>query len=193
MSRNFAQAVVIGASAGALDALSSILPELPSNYPLPVMVVVHIPAHKESLLPSLLAAKCEMKVHEAEDKEPLAPGTIYVAPPDYHLLVEKDGSLSLSNDEEIMFSRPSIDALFESAADAFGDGLIGILLTGANDDGATGLKTIVEAGGTALIQEPSEAASPTMPLAAIKACPHAQVMGLTQIRDWLKQNSMVAV
>ena len=182
-------AVVMGASAGALEALSSILPKLPEDYPVPVIVVVHIPAHKESLLPVLLRAKCRMKVREAEDKEPLEKGTIYIAPPDYHVLVEKDGTLSLSSEEEIMFSRPSIDVLFESAADAYATKLVGVVLTGANDDGAKGLKAIVEAGGKALVQNPATASSAAMPAAAIKACPQSCILELDEIGAYLRREA----
>ena len=132
----FIRAIAIGASAGALDALSIILPTLPPEFPIPVLVVVHLPADKESLLASLLNAKCQIEVREATDKEPIKCGTIYFAPPDYHLLVEAEQSLSLSADEPVNFSRPSIDVLFESAADAYGSHLVGVILTGANNDGA---------------------------------------------------------
>ena len=120
-----AEAVVIGASAGALEALSVILPSLPADYGLPVIIVVHVPPDKKSLLAELFQAKCGIEVREAEDKEPIRGGTAYFAPPDYHLLVETDKSLSLSDDEPVLFSRPSIDVLFESAADAYGPSLIG--------------------------------------------------------------------
>jgi two-component system chemotaxis response regulator CheB len=126
-----------------------------------------------------------MKVVEAEDKQAIEAGTVYVAPPGYHLLVEKDRSLSLSNEEEVHYSRPSIDVLFESAADAYGDKLVGIVLTGANDDGAAGLRAVVEAGGTAIVQQPALAYSPVMPQAALRACPAAQVMSLDMIATWL--------
>ena len=120
-----AEAVVIGASAGALEALSVILPSLPADYGLPVLIVVHVPPDKKSLLAELFQAKCGIEVREAEDKEPIRGGTVYFAPPDYHLLVETDKSLSLSDDEPVFYSRPSVDVLFESAADAYGPSLIG--------------------------------------------------------------------
>ena len=136
MTTDEAEAVVIGASAGALEALSVILPSLQKGFRLPVMVVVHVPPDKRSVLVELFQAKCRLPVREAEDKEPISGGTIYFAPADYHLLVELDKSLSLSSDEPVLFSRPSIDVLFESAADAYGSALIAIVLTGANQDGA---------------------------------------------------------
>ncbi|HWU94556.1 MAG TPA: chemotaxis protein CheB [Sphingomonas sp.] len=182
------RAVVIGASAGAIQALSLILPELPADFPLPVLVVVHVPADRDNILAPLFAARCRMAVREAEDKEPALAGTIYFAPPDYHLLVETDGSLSLSSDEPVLYSRPSIDVLFESAADAFGAALAGVILTGASTDGAAGLKTICDAGGLALIEEPETAYADTMPLAAIAACPTARVLTLDAIAEYLTKD-----
>lgn len=179
-------AVVIGASAGAVDALTAILPALPPDYPLPVMVVVHVPPDKKSLMADLFRYKSRVNVREADDKEPLAPGTVYFAPPDYHLLVEPDRRLSLSSEEPVHFSRPSIDVLFESAADAYGAGLVGVLLTGASADGARGLKAVRDAGGAAVVQHPDEAAVPTMPRAALAACPEASVMTLEQIAGYLR-------
>ena len=110
------EAVVIGASAGAVDALSVLLPALPADYPLAVAVVVHLPPDRKSVMAELFQTKCRVRVKEAEDKEPFAPGTVYFAPPDYHLLVEPDRRLSLSSEESVLYSRPSIDVLFESAA-----------------------------------------------------------------------------
>jgi two-component system, chemotaxis family, protein-glutamate methylesterase/glutaminase len=181
-----AKAIVIGASAGALEALSVILPSLPANYGLPVFVVVHLPPDRRSILAELLQAKCGIEVHEAEDKEPISGGTVYFAPPDYHLLVETDKSLSLSNDEPVLWSRPSLDVLFESAADAYGPGLIGIVLTGANQDGAKGLRAVTEAGGTAIVQSPAGAYASAMPEAAIAECPGARVMSLKEIAAYLQ-------
>lgn len=182
------RAVVIGASAGAIQALSLILPELPADYPLPVLIVVHIPADRDNILAPLFQARCRLAVREAEDKEPALPGTIYFAPPDYHLLVEADGTLSLSTDEPVLYSRPSIDVLFESAADAFGEALVGIILTGASHDGAEGLKAICDAGGLTLIEEPEAAYADTMPLAAIAACPAARVLTLGAIAEYLTKD-----
>lgn len=189
MSGHDLRAVVMGASSGALDALSAILPTLPENYPLPIMIVVHLPPNKDSLLTTILGAKCKMKVREAEDKETIQAGTIYVAPPGYHLLVEQNQTLSLSNEEEINFSRPSIDVLFETAADAYGNTLAGIILTGANDDGAAGLQAIMAAGGVTIIQEPDQAFSPFMPKAALQACPSARVLSLEMIAIYLNSTA----
>jgi two-component system chemotaxis response regulator CheB len=184
--RTTAEAIVIGASAGALEALSVILPSLPANYGLPMLIVVHVPPDKRSILTEIFQAKCRIKVREAEDKEPISGGTAYFAPPDYHLLVETNKSLSLSNDEPVLYSRPSLDVLFESAADAYGPDLIAIVLTGANEDGAKGLKAIAEAGGMAIVQNPEEAYASAMPQAAIAHCPGARVMSLKEIAAYLR-------
>jgi two-component system chemotaxis response regulator CheB len=181
-----AEAIVIRASAGALEALSAILPALPQGFELPVLVVVHVPPDRRSVLSELFEAKCRVPVKEAEDKEPIVGGTVYFAPPDYHLLVEADRCLALSSDEPVLFSRPSIDVLFESAADAYGPALIGVVLTGANQDGAKGLRAIVAAGGAALVQEPQGAFAPAMPEAAIASVPGAGILSLDQIAAHLK-------
>jgi two-component system, chemotaxis family, protein-glutamate methylesterase/glutaminase len=182
-----AEAVVIGASAGALDALSVILPALPAGFRLPLIVVVHVPPDKRSVLAEIFRAKCRIPVREADDKEPIIDGTVYFASPDYHLLIEADRSLALSSDEPVLFSRPSIDVLFESAADAYGSALIAIILTGANHDGAKGLKAVVEAGGIALVQSPDGAFASAMPEAAIEMCPSARVMSLDAIAAHLQE------
>ena len=179
------QPLVIGASAGAVQALLKLLPALPASYSLPIMVVIHVPPDRANALVPLLADKCRIAVKEAEDKEPIAPGVVYFAPSDYHLLVEADGSLSLSSDELVNHSRPSIDVLFESAADAFGERLTGLVLTGANDDGALGLKAVMAAGGAGLVQDPAEAYAATMPAAALAACPQARAMSLEAISSHL--------
>jgi len=181
------EAVVIGASAGALEALSAILPALPAKFALPVIIVVHVPPDKRSVLAELFNAKCRLPVREAEDKEPISPGTIYFAPPDYHLLIEADKSLALSKDEPVLFSRPSIDVLFESAADAYGSALMAIVLTGANQDGAAGLQAIVAVGGVALVQNPIGAFAAAMPEAALKLSPSARVMSLDAIATYLQE------
>lgn len=179
------RAVVIGASAGAIQALTAILPGLPADFPLPVLIVVHVPGDRENILAPLFAKKCRVAVREAEDKEPAAPGTVFFAPSDYHLLVERDGTLALSSDEPVMHSRPAIDVLFESAADAFGPALVGVILTGANADGAAGLAAVVEAGGTAVIEDPAQAYADAMPLAALGRCPGAWVVAQAAIAPLL--------
>lgn len=187
MNRALTEAIVIGASAGAVEALSQVLPLLPAQYRLPVMVVVHVPNDKRSALVELFQAKCRIKVREAEDKEPISGGTVYFAPPDYHLLVEQDKTLSLSSDEPVLYSRPSIDVLFESAADAYGPALTGIILTGANQDGADGIRAVAAAGGEAIVQNPETAFAPTMPMAAFEASPGARLMSLGEIAAYLQK------
>jgi two-component system chemotaxis response regulator CheB len=180
-----ADAIVIGASAGAIQALSRILPALPADYPLPVLVVVHVPADRSDLLAPLLQAKCRVVVKEAEDKELIRPGFVYFGPSDYHLLVEADRTVSLSADEPVLYSRPSIDVLFESAADAYGAGLVGVILTGANEDGAAGLRAIAAAGGVALVEDPATAFAAAMPNAALELCVQARPLPLDAIATYL--------
>lgn len=179
------KAVVIGASAGGVQALLQILPSLPASYPLPVLIVVHVPPDRDNALVSLFQARCQIQVREAEDKEPLLPGVVYFAPSDYHLLVEKDGTLSLSSDGLVNHSRPSIDVLLESAADAFGSELVGVILTGANDDGARGLQAVVEAGGVAIVEDPAEAYASAMPAASLRASPSAKAMKVAAIASYV--------
>lgn len=179
------KAVVIGASAGGVQALLQILPSLPASYPLPVLIVVHVPPDRDNALVSLFQARCQIQVREAEDKEPILPGVVYFAPSDYHLLVEKDGTLSLSSDELVNHSRPSIDVLLESAADAFGSELVGVILTGANDDGARGLQAVVESGGVAIVEDPAEAYASAMPAASLRASPSAKAMKVAAIASYV--------
>ena len=181
MTSSAAKIIVIGASAGALEALMQILPVLPADYPVPVVIVVHLPPDKASIMAELFDAKCALAVKEAEDKEDIKAGTIYFAPPNYHVLIEKNNTLSLSSDEEVLFSRPSIDVLFESAADAFAADSLGIILTGANSDGANGARLIADAGGQIWVQDSAKAYASAMPEAAAKKCPHAKIMSLADI------------
>lgn len=190
MKKKEFRAVVMGGSAGALDALSRILPRLPGDYALPILVVVHLPPDKDSVLAELLQSKCALKVREAEDKEDIQAGTAYFAPPDYHLQVEPDGYVSLSYDAPQLFSRPSIDVLFESAADVYGPALIGVILSGANNDGAQGLKAVALAGGAALVQAPGSAYAGAMPAAALEECPAAEVLSPEEIVEYLKTEAV---
>jgi two-component system chemotaxis response regulator CheB len=171
--------VVIGASAGGLHALRTVLSALPAEFPLPVAVIQH--RSKDSdLLCGLLQECTPLNVIEVMDKEEMRPGWVYVAPPDYHLLVE-EGFFALSVDEPVRFSRPSIDVSFESAADSYGMDVIGVVLTGANPDGALGLSRIVAAGGYGVVQDPATAEVSVMPRAARQAVPEACVLPLEQI------------
>lgn len=179
------KAVVMGVSAGAVEALSVILPSLPANFPVPIITVVHLPADRKSILAELFQQKCRMKVREVDEKDQLQGGTIYFAPPDYHVLVEDDGRLSLSSEELVYYSRPSIDVLFESAADVYGPSLTAIVMTGASADGAKGLAAVHAAGGTCLVQDPERSSVRTMPEAALEACPGATVLTLEQIANRL--------
>ncbi len=179
------QAVVIGGSAGAIEVLSELLAGLPADFPLSVILVLHLPRHQPSMLAEVFGSKCACPVREAEDKEPVTPGTVYLAPPNYHLLVDAGPVFALSTDAPVNFSIPSIDALFESAAHEYGPALVGIVLTGANDDGARGLRAICDGGGAAVVQSPAEAMVRAMPEAAIAACPNARILTTAKIRAYL--------
>ncbi len=181
------EAVALGVSAGGLEALSLLLAALPANLPMAVIVVQHRPSDSGSFLVEYFAERCSMRVIEAEEKELARSGNIYFAPAAYHLLVERDKTFSFSVDEKVNFSRPSIDVLFETAALAYGVGLIGVVLTGANGDGAAGLQTIKRCGGLAVVQDPDEAKSPFMPRAAIDAGPVDYVLELAKIVNLIKE------
>ena len=177
--------IVIGVSAGGLNAVSAILKALPDDFPIPVAVVQHR-ARESDALALVLQDSTSLKVCEIEDKMAYTPGRAYVAPPDYHVLVD-GGHFALSVDEPVTYSRPSIDVLFESAADELGSRLIGIVLTGANRDGAMGLRRIAEHGGHAIIQDPASAEVAYMPKAALEAVPDAKVMPLSGIPPYLRK------
>ncbi len=179
------EAVVIGASAGGFEALQALLPGLPADYALPIAVVLHLPEHHESRLPELFAYRLALRAREARDKEPLEPGTVYFAGPGYHLSIEADRSFSLSGEERVSYARPSIDVLMLSAADAYGSALAGILLTGANYDGAAGIAGIRLAGGLAVVQDPGTAEVPTMPEAALRRTTPDLILPLAQIHALL--------
>jgi two-component system, chemotaxis family, protein-glutamate methylesterase/glutaminase len=183
------KAVVIGASAGGVQALSWILTALPPQFACPILIVLHVPQRNDNPLIELLQARCLLEVKEAEDKEMLRPGTVYFAPPGYHLLIEKDLAIALSSDEPVNFSRPAIDVLFETAADALGQDVTAIILTGANHDGARGLRAIGEAGGTTIVQDPGTAEMPAMPLAALEAFPAARSLSIDEIVVHLRQEA----
>ena len=172
--------VVIGTSWGGLRALKDLIGALPESYGIPLVIVQHRHRDSENILAGLLQECTALSVCEAEDKQPILLGHIFVAPPDYHLLVER-GSLELSTEAPVRYSRPSIDVTFSSAADAYGEHAVGVVLTGANADGARGLARIVARRGLAFIQDPAEAVSPTMPLEARKAVPEAKVMPIAEI------------
>jgi len=171
-------AVVMGASAGGVEALMTLLPALSATFNLPIFIVLHLPRDRPSILADIFARKCRLPVFEAQDKELVRPGTVYFAPPDYHLLIDKGPQLSLSADELVHHSRPSIDVLFESAVDVYGSRLLGIILTGANEDGAEGLAAIHDAGGITIIQQPESAQVKTMVISALIRNPRSEVLDL---------------
>jgi two-component system chemotaxis response regulator CheB len=175
------KAVVIGVSAGGLQALKILLPALPADFSVPIIIVQHIDPHSDNYLFKYLNDLSAITVKEIEDKETLCAGNVYFAPAGYHLLIEPDTSVSLSLEEKVHYCRPSIDLLFESAAETYGKYLIGIILTGANADGAQGLKTIKECGGLAIAQNPKTAESPYMPHAAINMTEVDHILNLEQI------------
>lgn len=186
MARTF-QAVVVGVSTGGVHALQTLLGQLPAAFPLPILVVQHISADADGSLARLLDERCSLSVKEADEQDEILPGTVYLAPPNYHLLVELEGFLSLSADPYVSFARPSVDVLFESAAAVFGPGLIGVVLTGANFDGSRGLKTIKRKGGVAIVQDPADAEAPQMPQAAIAATGVDYVVALDGIATLLQK------
>jgi len=179
-------AIVIGASSGGVAALRMLLEALPQDLPVPVLVVLHLPRDRPSQLAGLFGHGCLLPVAEAEDKARLRPGTVWIAPPDYHLLVEDRNTLALSLDEPVMFSRPAIDPLFESAAMVFGPRLLALLLTGASSDGSEGVAAVRAAGGVAWVQSPQDAVSSTMPAAALAHAGADSVLTLDQIRERLR-------
>jgi two-component system chemotaxis response regulator CheB len=173
--------VAIGASWGGLHAVESVLQRLPRDFGAAVVIAQHRRGDSdEDRLTRLLDARCALDVCEAEDKQALNPGRVLLAPADYHLLVEA-GSVALSVDPEVNYSRPSIDVLLGSAADAYGDRAVGVVLTGANADGAQGLSRIANRGGVAIVQDPETAVRPEMPAAALAATPSARVAALAGI------------
>jgi two-component system, chemotaxis family, protein-glutamate methylesterase/glutaminase len=179
-------AVVLGASAGGVEALTVLLPCLPARLRAAMLIVVHVPRERPSLLTELFTSKCALQVKEAEDKMPVEPGTVYFAPPNYHLLLDKGPQLALSVDDLVHFSRPSIDVLFQSAADIYGKHLVGIILTGANEDGTAGLAAVHRGGGVTIVQEPSSAQAPRMAASALKETQADYVLPLNEIGMLLK-------
>jgi len=179
------RAVVIGASAGGLSAMEEILKNLKPSFCLPVLLVQHISPNVESYLASHFEHRSNLRVKEGEDKEPIRRGTLYIAPPNYHMMVEVDGSVALSIDAPVNYSRPSIDVLFETAADYFGKELIGVVLTGANSDGAKGLQRIKEKGGIAVVQSVETAEAQAMPQAAIDAVNVDHIVPLDKMSEFL--------
>ncbi len=186
-SMNRFEAVVIGSSAGGIRALSTVLSALPSEFPLPIIIVQHLHPDSGAYLARIFASKCSLKVKQADEKESLKKGVVYIAPPNYHLLIEDDRTLSLSIDAHVHYARPSVDVLFETAIYAYRDKLIGIILTGANDDGSEGVKKIKQMGGYVIVQDPATAEADVMPKAAIAATNVDKILPLKQIGPYLLQ------
>lgn len=172
--------VVIGCSMGGLTALEQILSRLPDDFRAPVAVVIHRSAKSTGGLVQLLRRYSALRIKEPSDKEAIQPGHIYIAPADYHLLVE-EGAFALSTDAPEHYARPSIDVLFETAAEAYGANTVAVVLTGASSDGARGAAAVKAAGGAVIVQDPASAEAPLMPQAAIRAVRPDTVVPLTEI------------
>lgn len=186
INRSFS-AVVIGVSAGGLHALIHVLGKLPADYFLPIIVVQHRGKEYKILLEEILQTKCLLKVKQADEKEPIQSGFIYIAPPDYHLLIEQDETFSLTSDRLIKHSRPSIDLLFTTAAEVYKEKLIGIILTGASSDGAEGIRDIKKEGGYTIAQDPKTAEYPYMPQSSITIGAIQTILTLEEIKSYLMQ------
>ena len=184
--------VAIGTSWGGLAALTKLLGSLPTDFAIPVVVVQHRSKDSEHLLVQLLQDATDLQVCEIEDKDPLTAGRVHVAPANYHVLIE-DGYASLTIEEPVRFSRPSIDVMFTSAADTYRSAAIGVVLTGANEDGARGLAHIAKRGGRALVQDPKTAEIPIMPEAAIRAVPTGEILPLERLAPRLIELSRARV
>lgn len=183
------EAIVIGVSAGGINTLSSLFSLLGKDLPIPIIIVQHISPHSDNKWIELLGNKTKLHIKEAEEKENILPGTIYIAPPNYHLVVERTKTFSLTIDERVNFSRPSIDVLFESAANIYTNKLIGIVLTGSNTDGTEGIKKIQESGGLTVIQDPATAEVAVMPASAMASISADHVLALKDIADLLTKLS----
>lgn len=181
LRRRRIQALVLGASAGGVEALCELVPVF-ARVGFPLVAVLHLPPRSRSVLPEVLGRGARLRVKEAEPWEPLEAGTLYLAPPDYHLSIEADRSFSLSTEEPVHYSRPSIDVLLESAAQVYRESLLGVLLTGANADGAAGLAAIQRQGGFTLAEEPGTAKAPEMPRSALRLIEPDCVLPLQEMK-----------
>ncbi len=179
------EAVVMGASAGGIEALSEVLQALPATFRPALIIVQHLPRDRASMLLGIFSRRCVLPVVEAYDKLAITPGTVFLAPADYHLLVDVGPQLALSIEAPVHFSRPAIDVLFESAADVYGVKVMGVVLTGANADGADGLEAIRAGGGVTVVQDPETADYPVMPQAALSRGPADYVVALPALCELL--------
>ncbi|MDB6445597.1 MULTISPECIES: chemotaxis protein CheB [Pseudomonas] len=179
------EAIVVGASAGGVEALLKVFGQLRPGFGIPVLAVLHLPDERDSQLAQVFGHRLAIPVEEARDKQDIQPGTLYFATPGYHLSVEADRSLSLSLEAPVHHSRPSIDVLFESAADVYGPNLLAVVLTGANDDGAQGLARVKALGGVTVVQDPAQAQVPTMPEAALALHEPDHILTLQGISELL--------
>ncbi|MGA0556990.1 chemotaxis protein CheB [Larkinella sp. VNQ87] len=180
------KAVVIGGSAGSIEVFLKLLPALPMPLSFAVIIVVHRKNSTDSSLAHVLSIKTAVPIQDVEDKDPVLAGNMYLAPADYHLLIEKDEVFSLDNSEKVNYSRPSLDVTFESAADVYGPALVGVLLSGANADGTAGLKAIKQAGGIIVAQKPETAQSSFMPQQAIMHAPVDHVLDVDGLITFLR-------
>jgi len=175
------EAIVIGVSSGGLNAMKILFSLLPADFSMPIIVVQHVGARSENVWIQLLNNHCKVEIKEADEKEKIEKGKIYVAPPNYHLLIEKNKTFSLTVDERVNYARPSIDVLFETASEAYQTHLIGVVLTGANNDGSNGIKCIKERGGLTIVQQPDTAESSYMPASAIATSKPDYILPLEEI------------
>ena len=179
--------IIIGGSAGSLDVLLTLLPGLSTSFPVPIVIILHRKASADNSLTQLLASKTRINVQEAEEKEQIKENCIYIAPADYHLLIEKNKTFSLDFSEKVNYSRPSIDVSFQTAAETYGPALTAILLSGANHDGTEGLREVKRFGGTTIVQDPDSAEVNFMPKAAIEADLADNILGPTEMLMYLNQ------
>lgn len=179
------EAIVIGVSSGGMNAMKILFSSLPMDFSIPIVIVQHISPRSDNQWIKLLNDKSNLNIKEADEKEKIESGNIYISPPNYHLMIERDKTLSLTIDERVNFARPSIDVLFESAAEAYNSKLIGVVLTGSNNDGAKGIKRIQECGGLAIVQNPETAESSYMPASAIAAIKPDYILSLEDIAELL--------
>lgn len=181
------KALIIGGSAGSLDVLLEIFPLLSDEIDFPIILVTHRKSGNDALLSDLLRSRTKLKVNEAEEKDKIQPGNVYIAPADYHLLIEENETFSLDYSEKVNYSRPSIDVTFHSAAEVFKDKLVCILLSGSNADGVAGLKTVKSSGGLVVIQNPKTAVMPYMPQQAANEIEGGIILNANEMAEFINR------